>query len=146
VLFLVEKLPPSAPPPGSARDTVSLGWEDRSRTRQRLRTRDGRELAIKLPTGTRLVPGTILAIGEGFHVEVEAAPEDVWVVRAADRRHLLRAAWEIGNRHFPIDLGEDEIAVLYDHTLEELWTRLGVEAERRRRPFLAEMRPSQHHS
>ncbi len=114
------------------------------RTRQRVVTRSGREVGIKLPTGTRLSPGTVVVLGDGWHVAVEAAEEDVWVVCAHDRRSLLRAAWEIGNRHFPVEFDEDEIAVLYDHTLEELWRRLDVEAVRTRRPFLAEMRPHHH--
>src|SRR5882724_249295 len=118
-MIVVESLPTEAPIAGSVRDPLTLSWEDRARTRQRAVTRAGRELAIKLATGTRLPPGTVIVVSDGWHVVVEAAEEDVWVVRAAERRVLLRAAWEIGNRHFAVDLGEDALAVLYDHTLEE---------------------------
>lgn len=142
-MIFVEALLEAAPA-GSLRDPVVLSWEDRARTRQRITTQGGRSLAIKLATGTRLLPGAVLFAGEGWHVEVEAAPEDVWVVHASDHRRLFRVAWEIGNRHFPVDLGDDEVAVLYDHTLAELWSRLGVTARRERRPFLAEMRPHAH--
>lgn len=143
-MIVVDGLSSRPPPAGSILDPLSLRWEDRARTRQRVVTRSGREVGIKLPTGTRLSPGTVVVLGDGWHVAVEAAEEDVWVVRARDRRSLLRAAWEIGNRHFPVELDEDEIAVLHDHTLEELWRRLDVEAVRTRRPFLAEMRPHRH--
>ena len=137
-MVVVERLPEHPPSADSSRDVVDLGWEDRARTRQRLRTRGGRELALKLTTGTRLPPGSVILVEDGWHVEVEARPEDVWVVRASERSWLLRVAWQIGNRHFPIAVGEDEIVVLYDHTLVELWHRLGVTATRDRRPFLAE--------
>jgi urease accessory protein len=145
-MILIESLPSVFPSPTSRADLVVLTWEQRGKTRQAVVTQGALELAIKLPTGTRLPPGCIVYVGEGFHVEVVAAPEDVWVVTAADRSLLLRTAHEIGNRHFPIDCGNDEIAVLYDHTLDELWGRLGVQAKRSRRPFLSEQRPHHHHA
>jgi urease accessory protein len=143
-VIVVDALPSGPPPAGSILDPLSLRWEDRARTRQRVVTRSGREVGIKLPTGTRLSPGTLVVVGDGWHAAVEAAEEDVWVVRARDRRSLLHVAWEIGSRHFPVELDEDGLAVLHDHTLAELWRRLGVDAVRARRPFLAEMRPHCH--
>jgi urease accessory protein len=79
-------------------------------------------------------------------VQVAAADEDVWLLRDTDAPTLARVAYEIGNRHFPIEIGTDGVAVLYDHTLGELWERLGVRAERVRRPFLPDPRlPAPHH-
>jgi urease accessory protein UreE len=69
----------------------------------------------------------------------------VWLIRTADIRTLLRVAYEIGNRHFPIDIGFDRVAVLHDHTLAELWARLGIVAQRVRQPFLSAQRPSHQH-
>jgi len=144
-MILVDRLPTAAPAPGSAADPVVLTWEERAKTRQRVTTQNGREVAIKLPTGTRLPPGTPLFLGEGFHVEVIAADEDVWMIHALDAGTLVRVAYEIGNRHFPIEIGDGWVAVRYDHTLAELWERLGVAAERVTRPFLSDQRPSHHH-
>jgi len=144
-MILVEHLPASPPPAGSVPDPVVLTWEERAKTRQKVTTRQGRELAIKLPTGTRLPPGTVLHVDDGFHVEVEAAAEEVWVVHSHHADTLARVAYEIGNRHFPICIGHDSVAVLYDHTLAELWERLGVRAERATMPFLSEQRPTHHH-
>ena len=137
---VVERLPDTSPPAGSRRDPLVLSWEEREKTRQRATTAGGREIVIKLATGTRLPPGTVVVIGDGFYVEVAAAEEDVWVVRSADVRRLCRAAYEIGNRHFAIAFGDGEILVRYDHTLEELWRRIGIEARRARRPFLSDQR------
>jgi len=144
-MILVERLPTAAPAPGSAADPVVLPWEERAKTRQRVTTKHGRDVAIKLPTGTRLPPGTLLFLGEGFHIEVIAAQEDVWLIRAPDTGTLVRVAYEIGNRHFPIEIGDGWVAVRYDHTLAELWGRLGVVGERVTRPFLSNERPSHHH-
>jgi len=144
-VIVVARLPESLPLSGSRVDALVLTWEEREKTRQRTRTASGREIAIKLPTGTRLPPGTVVAVGDGFHVEVAAAEEDVWVIRSADPHALLRAAYEIGNRHFAIAFGDGEIHVRYDHTLEELWQRIGVDASRARRAFLADQRPPHEH-
>ena len=144
-MILVEQLPSAAPAAGSLPDLLVLTWEERAKTHQRVTTQAGREIGIKLPTGTQLLPGTVLHVGDGFHVEVAAACEDVWLVQTADVRALLRVAYEIGNRHFPIDIGNDTVAVLYDHTLAELWDRLGIDAHRVRQPFLSVQRPSHHH-
>jgi urease accessory protein len=144
-MILVEHLPSAGPPPGSTKDLLVLTWEQRGKTRQHLTTQAGRAIGIKLATGARLPLGTVIYIGEGFHVQVAAADEDVWLVRSTDAPTLARIAYEIGNRHFPIEIGADRVAVLYDHTLNELWERLGVRAERVCRPFLSEQRPSAPH-
>lgn len=144
-MIVVAELPSTPPAPGSERDLLVLTWEERHKTRQRATSQAGREIAIKLATGTRLPPGTVVAVGEGFHVEVAAADEDLWLVGSDDARALMRGAYEIGNRHFPIEIGDGTIAVRYDHTLEELWRRLDVRAERVRRPFLSAERPPHDH-
>jgi urease accessory protein len=144
-MILIERLPTSMPAPGSSADPVVLTWEERAKTRQRVTTQSGRDVAIKLPTGTRLPPGTLLFLGGDFHIQVVAAEEDAWLIRPPDSVTLVRVAHEIGNRHFPIEIGDGWVAVRYDHTLAELWERLGVAAERVRRPFLSDQRPSHHH-
>jgi urease accessory protein len=144
-MIIVEQLPTKAPPSGSLPERLVLTWEERAKTHQRVTTQAGREIGIKLPTGSRLLPGTVLYVGDNVHVEVAAACEDVWLIQTADVRARLRIAYEIGNRHFPIDIGDDTLAVLYDHTLAELWGRLGIVAQRVRQPFLSVQRPSHHH-
>jgi len=144
-MILVEGLPTAVPAPDSSADAVVLTWEERAKTRQRVITQAGRDVAIKLPTGTRLPPGTLLFLGDEFHIEVIAADEDVWMVRAPEAGSLLRVAYEVGNRHFPIEIGDGWVAVRYDHTLAELWERLAVAAARATRPFLSNERPSHHH-
>ncbi len=144
-MLIVDHLPTDAPPPGSLPEPLVLTWEERAKTHQRVTTAAGRAIGFKLPTGTPLMPGTVVYIGDAIHVEVVAASEDVWLIQTADRRALLRVAYEIGNRHFPIDIGADSVAVLYDHTLAELWERLGIAAQRVRQPFLSVQRPTHHH-
>jgi len=60
-------------------DTVALTWEERQKSRQRLRTTQGQELALALPTGTRLQAGDLLPTVDGY-IEVALAPEDVILI------------------------------------------------------------------
>lgn len=145
-MIIVDNLPTGAVPPASELDPLVLRWEQRSKSHQVVVTNGGREIGVKLPTGTRLPPGLVVHIGAGFHVEVVAAVEDVWEIQAADPRTLLRVAYEIGNRHFPIDIRAGSLRVLYDHTLQDLWERLGVRAERVRQPFSSDHGSVHHHS
>src|SRR5712692_8144911 len=118
-MVLVEHISPATLPPGSRLERLVLTWEQRSKTRQRVASESGREIVIKLATGTRLPPGTVVWVGESVHVEVAAADEEVWLIRTADAQAQARVAYEIGNRHFPIEIGAASVAVRYDHTLAE---------------------------
>ena len=71
-------------------------------------------------------------------VRVEAAPEELLLVRAADPLELLRAAYHLGNRHVALELLEGELRLLDDPVLADLLRRRGLALERRRLPFLPE--------
>ena len=76
-LVRIETVPEGfAPPPGLFRAIrVPMTAEDRSRVRRRFIAPDGRELALALPTGTRLWPGQIIHSDKDRVYVVEAAPE-----------------------------------------------------------------------
>ena len=54
-------------------DIAALTWEQRHKSRQKLLTLHGREVALALPTGTRLQAGDLLPTPEGL-IRVECAP------------------------------------------------------------------------
>src|SRR2546422_10985985 len=60
---------------GRKRDALVLTAEERRWGRRRGRTGDGRELVLALPTGSVLMPGEGLHVGDGWYVVVEAAAE-----------------------------------------------------------------------
>jgi urease accessory protein len=60
-------------------------------------------------------------------VAVQARPEPVLTVRAASPFALMRAAYHLGNRHVPLELGPDYLRLGYDPVLADLLGRLGVE-------------------
>ena len=81
-------------------DTAALTWEQRQRSRQKLLTALGREVALALPTGTRLLAGDLLPTAEGY-IEVVLTPEEVLVIRPRSLQETAFVAYQIGNRHLP---------------------------------------------
>lgn len=115
--------------------TVTLPFDKRRLSRQRLRLDDGSEAALFLPRGTVLVPGATLVATDGTRVQVVAAPELVSRVQTLDRQLLARAAYHLGNRHVPVQVDADALAYLHDHVLDDMLEHLGLTVEAVSAPF-----------
>ena len=88
---------------GYARDTVTLGWEDRTHIHGRRRSDGGVEFGTSLPRGTVLRAGDLLVLDvERLVVSVVERPEPVFVVEPQTAREWSTFAYHIGNRHQPL--------------------------------------------
>jgi urease accessory protein len=126
----------TAAPPGAAPAyVVKLTYDERRKARQLVTLDGGTELAILLPRGTVLCPGTLLQADDGRLVRVEAAPQAVLVVTAPDYLTLTRAAYHLGNRHTPVEVGTDYLRLEADPVLRDMLVRLGTRVEERNEPF-----------
>src|SRR5271156_97834 len=113
-MLLIEKLPDAAACRvlgKRERDTIVMTFEERRWLRRRASTSNGRTLALALPTGSRLEPGAILAIENDWYLQLEAAIEPVLAVYPHDREAAIRAAFEVGNHHFPLAIDGDSLLV-----------------------------------
>src|SRR5438046_881948 len=96
--------------------TLTLTFEQRRRSRLLARLDDQREVALLLPRGTTLRHGDRLRAAEDATVvEVRAAAESLSVARTADPHLLTRAAYHLGNRHVPLQIGAGWLAYAHDH-------------------------------
>jgi urease accessory protein len=125
MLTLTERLPATVS--ANPQHTLALTAEERTRSRQRFTTTDGVEVQLLLARGTVLRDGDRLRAADGAVVQVQAKPEPVLTVRAANRFDLMRAAYHLGNRHVPLELGPDYLRLGHDTVLAELLAQLGVE-------------------
>ncbi|CAG2149650.1 Urease accessory protein UreE [Cupriavidus campinensis] len=112
-----------------------LPFGERSKSRLRAVLDNGAEAALFLPRGTVLRGGDLLVAEDGTFVEVQAAPESVLEVTATDPLALMRAAYHLGNRHTPVEVGRDYLRLEFDAVLADMLARLGVQATRAELPF-----------
>ena len=95
---------------GFVRDTVTLGWEDRTHVHGRRRTDGGREFGLALPRGAPLRAGDWLALdGERILVAVVERDEPVFVIEPRHVAEWALFAYHIGNRHQPLMITERAI-------------------------------------
>ncbi|HEY5283394.1 MAG TPA: urease accessory protein UreE [Polyangia bacterium] len=116
--------------------SITLSFEDRRKSRLRACLDDGREVAVLLPRGTILHEGDhLLDKEEKVLVVVKATAEALSVARATDHLILLRAAYHLGNRHVPVQIGPDWLAYEHDHVLDTMVRQLALTVTVEHRSF-----------
>lgn len=135
------KLAKRATPPA----TLTLPFEERCRSRARVRLDDGRSAALLLPRGLILRDGDLLESDDGTQALVRAAPEEVSTGRCHDAHVLMRACYHLGNRHVPLEIGPSFVRYQHDHVLDRLARELGLELRIERAPFEPEGGGYAHH-
>jgi urease accessory protein len=115
--------------------TLTLAFDARGKSRLAATLDNGEEVALVMPRGTVLADGDMLVADDGGFVRVVAAAEDVLLVRAPSVRLLTRAAYHLGNRHTPVEVGADYLKLAADPVLEDMLKRLGVLVARDAQPF-----------
>ena len=118
--------------------TLTLAFDARCKSRLATTLDSGEEVALLLPRGTVLRDGDVLVADDGGLVRVVAAPESVLVARAPDALTLTRAAYHLGNRHTPVEVGADYLKLEYDPVLADMLKRLGASVDQVEMPFQPE--------
>ncbi|HLF23849.1 MAG TPA: urease accessory protein UreE [Burkholderiales bacterium] len=136
-LPLTQRIP--ANPSAKAAYTLALTAEERTRSRLRFETEEGATVQLGLPRGTVLRDGDLLRADEGDAVvRVRAKPEPVITARAPDALTLLRAAYHLGNRHVPVEVGKDYLRLSPDSVLADMLVQLGLTITEEVTPFQPE--------
>jgi urease accessory protein len=92
------------------RDALTLGWEERAKTRARRRTDNGVEFGSALPRGTVLREGDCLALeNPPLVIVVHEREEPVLVARPASTGQWALWGYHIGNSHQPLMIGDDAL-------------------------------------
>lgn len=115
--------------------TLTLPFESRQKSRQRVRLDDGREAALRLPRGAVLRQNDVLRADDGLLIEVYAAPEEVSTAFTNSPLLLARAAYHLGNRHVALEIGHTWLRYLHDHVLDDLVREMGLSLFSERAPF-----------
>lgn len=111
---------------------IVLTFEQRQKSRLRVRLESGEEVAFMLPRGELRRAGERITAVDGRVFEIAAAPEALLHVECAD---LARACYHLGNRHVPVEIGKGYLRIAPDHVLEEMLRGLGAKVSRIEAPF-----------
>jgi len=120
--------------------SLTLSFEARRKSRLRVCLDDGREVGVFLARGTILHEGDYLIDDEQtVLVQVKAIAETLSVARTTDLWLLARAAYHLGNRHVPLQIGPNWLAYGHDHVLDAMVRALGLAIVVEQRPFEPEI-------
>ncbi len=118
---------------------LALTAEERTRSRFRFHAAGGEAVELLLPRGTVLRDGDLLADTDSVaRVRVRARAEPVLTVRAGDPFLLLRAAYHLGNRHVPLEVGRGYLRLAPDPVLADMLVQLGLGVTTETVPFQPE--------
>jgi urease accessory protein len=117
------------------RGHLKLPFDLRQKSRLRAKLSDGEEVAIVLPRGQVLRGGDWVVASDGRVIEIVAQAEKVLHVLCATPHGLTRAAYHLGNRHVPVQLGQGWLRIAADHVLEEMLKGLGASVSTLEAPF-----------
>ena len=117
------------------RGTLKLPFEARQKSRLKTKLVSGEEVGLMLPRGDVLRGGDLVTASDGRVIEVVAEPEKVLHVECKSPAGLAKAAYHLGNRHVPVQVGEGFLRLAADHVLEQMLKQLGAKVRHMEAPF-----------
>jgi urease accessory protein len=116
-------------------DSVILDQAQRRAPRGERVSVKGLRFALELSEPRHLRMGDALELEDGRLIEVVAEAEPLIEVRAVDASALARIAWNLGDRHVPVQLFANRIRLRRDPALESLIASLGGKCATIEAPF-----------
>ena len=114
------------------RGRLELPFDSRQKSRLRTRLVSGEEVGLMLPRGEILRGGDLVTASDGRVIEIIAVPEKLLHIES---QSLAKAAYHLGNRHVPVQVGEGFLRIAEDHVLEEMLRKLGAKVSHVEAPF-----------
>jgi urease accessory protein len=120
----------SVAPQGAAAGSIAgravLAHDERHLRRRAIELVDGGKVLVDLLEPVTLDDGDRLVLEDGRQIEIDAAPEELFDIRARDAVHLSELAWHIGNRHLAAAISAERILILRDHVIRDMLEGLGA--------------------
>lgn len=107
-------------------DTVTLPHDLRHLRRKLLHLSNGDMVMLDMKEAVLFHDGDRLVLDNGDTVEIRAAAEKLFEIRARDGLHLIELAWHLGNRHLSAQIEEGRILILRDHVIRAMLEGLGA--------------------
>lgn len=116
-------------------DSVILTRAQRQATHATFTAVRGANIELDLQSPAMLAMGDALVLENGRLIEVVAEAEPLLEVREADIGRLARLAWQLGDRHIPVQILPKRVRMGRDPTAEALLRRLGAKPVAIEAPF-----------
>ena len=113
---------------------ITLAHEDRHLRRKALPVAGEDEL-VDLPHAHRFAAGDRLVLDDGREIEIEAAVEPLYALRADGPLAHAELCWHLGNRHVLAQVATDRVLVARDPVLRPMLEGLDVSIEEVEGPF-----------
>ncbi|MGN0650433.1 MAG: urease accessory protein UreE [Oscillospiraceae bacterium] len=109
-------------------DYVSIDWFERSKKLLRKTTDSGEEIGIRIDAD--LNENDIIFEDSERVIAVKIAPCDLISVPVSSMREMGRLCFELGNRHLPLAISDNNVKCPFDEPTYEYLIRLGFSAEK----------------
>ena len=116
-------------------DVVVLKHDERHLRRKLLHMAHDDVVMLDLKEAVMLAHGDLLELEGGGYVEVIAAEEPLYEIRARDTIHQMELAWHLGNRHLAAQIEADRILIERDHVIKAMLEGLGAGVSEILAPF-----------
>ena len=121
-----------------ADDFIELDFDSRKRGRLRTHSRQGVDIGLFLERGRSLQHHDWLKAENGDLFQVVAAAEDVFTASTSEPLQFARVCYHLGNRHVPLQIGNNWLRFQPDHVLRELCQHYGLTITPEKAPFQPE--------
>ena len=116
-------------------EQLSLPFELRQKSRLRTKLASGEEARLFLEHGSILRGGDCLRANDGRIVLVVAADEELMEAKCVTPFQLVRAAYHLGNRHVPVQIGDGWLRFQTDDVLAQMLRGLNATVSKVSAPF-----------
>ena len=110
-------------------EVVALTFDDRKRGRLKFKTQSNMEAGFQIERGGVLRDGSVLLNENGKALKIIAANEKVSSAYIDDAVLFARACYHLGNRHVPLQIGEDFLRFQEDYVLDDMLHGLGIHVQ-----------------
>ena len=100
-------------------DEVELSWFDMQKPNLTAVSKKGVNLVVKAKF-THLHENDILVCEDGMGIKVSRSVDEIFVLEFSDALTFAKTAYEIGNRHQPLQIEEFKIIVLDDISIADI--------------------------
>jgi len=100
-------------------DEVELSWFDMQKPNLTAVTKNEINFVVKVKF-THLHENDILVDENGYAIKVIKSEDEIFVLEFSDALNFAKTAYEIGNRHQPVEIEKNKITVLDDISLQDI--------------------------